>query len=206
MIWWFRSYNITCVIEEKLEGGTPRLRIRKAKYKTFKKKDGGNPVERIIFMGGKNHEIMPPTFIEELSIKQNEAFKQSKSYKSLYGISIKGKFFLRLLKSGDNYSIVPWNNHDVENYLKVSEPVRKMWANNLFREGMDLFPRVTGFWEKYGSILIMGGTLVVVLFIFIFLFQKLDMLKDNTAAINNYADALREFTKAIAGNPAQKVT
>jgi hypothetical protein len=123
----------------------------------------------------------------------------------LFGVTNKGKSALRLLKDGDEYTAVSWQNTEVEKYLRVSNPVRQQWANNLFREGMELFAPEKGFWDKYGSFIMMGGTFVIIAIIFIFLFNKLEVMQDYAGALNNYANAITEMAKAVRETGVQRV-
>lgn len=212
------SFNILCIVEEKMRDGITRVTTKKAKIIYDNKKDGKNLVQRLVIYGHKK-QIMFPVFVKDEEgnmVEQAQLDKKGRPLPTLhvsqdadfklFGVTAKGKSALRMLKEGDEYTAVSWHNSEVEKYLRVSNPIRQQWANNLFREGMELFAPDKGFWDKYGSFIMMGGTFVIIAIIFIFLFNKLEVMQDYAGALNNYADAIREMAKAVRDTGVQSVS
>lgn len=185
------SYNIKCVIEEHREHGI-FIDVRRGKI-TFNKKDKGNPVERIRMLGVKNSwPIMPPTFLLETTENVPE-----KWYKSLYGTTRKGKMAIRLMKDGNQYTVIPWSDDKNVEYLRITKPTRLQWANAMLRESAEVFPEEKGFMEKYGHYVAFGATLMVILVIFIILFDKFDTLAGISDAITTHAKSVTEYAQSL---------
>jgi len=237
LVWWFKSFNIQAVIEEKLEHGTyvttKRARIR------YDKRDQGNPIERIQLLGQKNSWfIMPPSYVaQELKSRlmqkiaakkkrrdggygwipllpeaddpvniEEEIKKQTNGwYKSLYGVTKGGKKAIRLLKEGNEYTCIPWSDEKTIEYLQESRPVRKQWANNSFREGLEVFKDEPSFMQKYGGMITMMGAMLTIAIIFIFLFAKFDTLEAVAGAMNRHSEAMIEMAKTARAVGVQNV-
>lgn len=216
LIYYLLSFNVTCHVEEKMKDGTTRTYIKKAKTYYDRKKDGDYPLLRMKIFGMKK-PLMFPSYSKDGAggfIKRPLSEKQASSglevkvddfSQQLWGVTQKGKSSLRLIKDGDEFTAVPWANEDVQKYLKVSMPVRQQWANNLLRESWELFAPKQGFFEKYGSMIMMGGTLVIIMIIFIVLFNKFDEIEQLSAALNNYAGAMTDFAKALRETGVQRL-
>lgn len=226
LIKYLLSYNIHTVIEEKVNNNII-VQFRRAKIRYDKKKDGQNLIQRIQIMGikkpvmypvyskddmgnvvannryDKKGNIIPTLNIAEYNPQKSDDVKQL-NYR-LFAVTRRGKYALRFLKDGDEYTAVPWNNSEIEEYLRQSQPVRQQWANNVFREGMTLFAPEKGFWEKYGSVVMMGSAFVVIMIIFVFLFNKFDNLQSLSGSLNNYADAMKQFAQAVRETNVQNI-
>lgn len=150
---------------------------------------------------------MPPSYVVQALREAGKDLKQHHYgwFKSLYGVTKGGKRAIRLLKEGNEYTAIPWSNKDAIEYLRESKPVRKQWANNSFREGMEVFKDEQSWLQKYGGLVTMMGAFVTIMIIFIFLFSKLEVLEVHASAINNYATALGEFTKTVQAVGVQNI-
>ena len=193
------KYNLLAWVEEKTEFGT-YVYHKRAKI-VVDNKDRLNPVEKIKLLGVKNvWAIMPPTYVlEQFKNKEGQTDKSSVSqwYKSLYALTKRGRKCIRLLRDGAEITAIPFTNVDVENYLRITKPVRVQWANSMFREGLEMYKPEANWVEKYGSLIAFGGAMLVILIIFIVLFEKFEMLEQMSGAINNYSDQLAEYVKAL---------
>lgn len=192
------KYNILAWVEEKTEFGT-YVYHKRAKI-VVDNKDKLNPVEKIKLLGVKHvWAIMPPTYVLEALKSEGQTDKStvSKWYKSLYALTKRGKKCIRLLRDGAEITAVPFTNADVENYLRITKPVRVQWANSMFREGLEMYKPEANWAEKYGSLIAFGGAMLVILIIFIVLFEKFEMLETMSSAINNYSQELSEYVKAL---------
>lgn len=197
MIWYMLSFNVTLQVEE-FRHKNHFVRQMKGKLIYDKKKDGQNVIQRLKIYGIKK-TVMLPYFVKD-EIEKNPdgtVSKYESTFKGIYATTKKGKLALRLIKEGDDFHVVPWIDVEVKEYLRVSKPTRMQWANNMMRELYELFPKKKDGWEKYGGAIMFGGTLVLITIIFIMLFNKFEYIKDYSAALNNYASALMEFTKAV---------
>lgn len=218
VIKWYLSYNVLAVVSEK-RGTTVYNYPAKAKL-FYDKKDKNKVVQRVKIFGQKR-PLLFPTFLRDESgqfllkdrlNKKGEVISnvtmspKIKNYENIFGVTKKGKLSFNIFKEGDEFTIVPWYNEDIREYLRVSKPTREQWANNLLREGLEeLFPRDQGFFEKYGSLVMMGGAFIVIAIIFIMLFNKFDQLASLSGALNHYADSLSQMASAVRETNVQNL-
>lgn len=210
LVYYLTSFNITCFVEERRSHGT-FFSTRKAKVRYDVQKDGKNLLQRMIIFGEKKPVMFPqhtknlfdkgrivttPTFTN--GENSDELFK-------LFGTTKKGKMAVRMIKEGDEYTIIPFFDKDVAEYLRVTRPVRLQWANVSIKEGRELFANKMGFMEKYGSMIMLGATMMVILVIFIMLFNKFDQLEMMSKSIDGYASAVSEFAQAVRETGVQRV-
>jgi hypothetical protein len=196
------KYDVKAIIEEKHLHGTI-ITTKKAKIGYDRNKKSISRVEKIFLFGQRfGMPIMPPTHILE-SIQNKEKNKElvqkriNEYIGSCYGITNKGKKAIRLIKIGNEYTVIPFADASILDYLQVSKPVRLQWLNNMIKEGDQMFTNEPSFWQQYGSMVMFGGAMIIIMIIFIVLFNQLGKLETISAAINNQAAAMNEYVKVL---------
>jgi len=193
----YLKYNIKIIIEERHEYGT-FVKFKRAKI-GYDKNDKDRTVEQIYLLFERTgYPIMPSSSVYQELIENSKTGELAEGwYKSCYGLTNRGKKVLRVVKEGNEYTIIPFTNDNVLPYLRISKPVRMQWANNMLRQGIELYKGEPSFMEKYGSYVILGGTLIVVLLIMIFMFEKLDNINAYAQGLADFAAATREHAEAL---------
>jgi len=209
LIKWLVQFNVLCQIEER-HGNNVYHYNKKGKL-GYAKNDKKKITQRLFIFGVKKSVMFPAyvknleTFTDGNGLTMPSALMDD-GFKNILGITKKGKITLRLFKDGDEITVVPWYDQDVKEFLRVTKPIREQWADNLLREGEELFKPEPTFLERYGAMVMVGGAFIVVSIIFIMLFNKFDNLDSLAGALNNYAEAMNSMSGAIRETGVQSLS
>ena len=147
-------------------------------------------------------------------------------FDNLFGITRKGKIAIRMLKDGNEFTVIPFVNEDVGEYLKESNPVRKQWTQQMLRERDEMFKPPTKAWMQLLPFIAIGVILITMIIVFALLFNKFDKLEglanaekldaesrivmagainNNTGAIRDYAYSLDRLTNSKEQNTGVQI-
>lgn len=221
------SFKHLVIVEEKLTHGV-LVSSHRGKIVYNKKYDPNKIVERLSIFGVKQDIMIPVHMAEQIEeLNKLKGVDKKKSYivankerfENLFGINRKGKLAIRMLKDGNEFTVIPFLNQDVAEYLKESNPVRKQWTIQMLRERDEMFKPTEKTWMKLLPFIAIGAILITMVIVFALLFNKFDKLEglaaaekldaesrivmagamgNTTNAINAYAEALNNFADNAA--------